>query len=62
MCEEESVFVNKESMFFRHQLRQNPLWQNDVLNQLSKEVYITIDLDAPVQPKKERGENQKSQY
>ncbi|MCU4177688.1 agmatinase [Carboxylicivirga sp. N1Y90] len=46
MCEEESVFVNKESMFFRHQLRQNPLWQNDVLNQLSKEVYITIDLDV----------------
>ena len=46
MCEEESVFADKEKMFFRYQLRQNPLWQNDVLNQLSENVYITIDLDV----------------
>lgn len=46
MCEEESVFVKPEKMFFRYQLRQNPAWQKDVLNQLSKDVYITIDLDV----------------
>lgn len=46
MCQEESSFVNDEKMFFRHQIRENSNWQSEVLNQLSHNVYITIDLDV----------------
>ncbi|MFV0365962.1 MAG: agmatinase [Mangrovibacterium sp.] len=46
MCEEESVYVEAEKMFFRYQVRQNPNWQADVLKQLTSKVYITIDLDV----------------
>jgi len=46
MCEAERLFVNADTMFFRYQIRQNPTWQNDVLKQLNKDVYITIDLDV----------------
>lgn len=46
MCQEESVFVDEDKMFFRYQIRQNPDWQNQVIEQLTKDVYITIDLDV----------------
>lgn len=46
MCEEESAYVNRDNMFFRYQIRHNKDWQNEVLKRLSKEVYITIDLDV----------------
>ncbi|MGQ1783586.1 MULTISPECIES: agmatinase [unclassified Saccharicrinis] len=46
MCEDESIYVDAEKMFFRHQLRKNKNWQKDVLKQMSKNVYITIDLDV----------------
>ncbi|TLX78259.1 agmatinase [Labilibacter sediminis] len=46
ICEEEKVFVYDNNMFFRHQIRENANWQNDVLGRLSKNVYITIDLDV----------------
>ncbi|MFV0521169.1 MAG: agmatinase [Mangrovibacterium sp.] len=46
MCEEESVHTEPQRIFFRYQIRQNPNWQNEVLKQLTKKVYITIDLDV----------------
>ncbi|GAF02271.1 agmatinase [Saccharicrinis fermentans] len=46
MCQEERVYVDPEKMFFRYQIRQNMDWQNDVMAQLSGDVYITIDLDV----------------
>lgn len=46
MCEEESVFVDSESMFFRQQLRSDKNWEKKALKQLKKSVYITIDLDV----------------
>lgn len=46
MCEEEKAFVDPDRMFFRHQIRKNENWKQDVLNQLSKNVYLTIDLDV----------------
>ena len=46
MCEGESIYIEDKKMFFRYQIRQNINWQNDVLQQLSKNVYITIDLDV----------------
>ncbi|MFV0290036.1 MAG: agmatinase [Mangrovibacterium sp.] len=46
MCEEESVHAEVNRMFYRYQIRQNSNWQDDVLKQLTKKVYITIDLDV----------------
>lgn len=46
MCQEERVYVNDEKMFFRYQIRHNNDWQNQVIKQLSTNVYITIDLDV----------------
>lgn len=46
MCEEESVHAKDQRMFFRYQIRQKPNWQAEVLKQLSRKVYITIDLDV----------------
>lgn len=46
MCEEESAFVDAERMFFRHQIRSDDHWENKALKQLSKNVYLTIDLDV----------------
>ena len=46
MCEEESIFVMDENMFFRHEIRENANWQENVLERLRKNVYITIDLDV----------------
>lgn len=46
MCEEEKAFVEPDRMFFRHQIRKNSNWKKDVLKKLSKNVYLTIDLDV----------------
>lgn len=46
MCEEESVYADADRVFFRYQIRENENWQDDVIKQLSKRVYITIDLDV----------------
>lgn len=46
MCQEESEYVVDERMFFRYQIRQDSEWQKKVLQELRKDVYITIDLDV----------------
>jgi len=46
MCEEEKAFVNADTMFFRHQIRKQKTWKKEVLKQLNKNVYLTIDLDV----------------
>lgn len=46
MCEAEKVYVNDDTMFYRHQIRKNKSWKKDVLKKLSKDVYLTIDLDV----------------
>lgn len=46
MCEEEKEFVDPSRMFFRHQIRNSKSWGKDVLKKLSKNVYLTIDLDV----------------
>lgn len=46
MCEDEKAFVDEDRMFFRHQIRENKNWKTDVLKKLSKNVYLTIDLDV----------------
>lgn len=46
MCEEEKMFVQPDRILFRHQIRKNMNWQKDVLKKLSRNVYLTIDLDV----------------
>ena len=43
---EEMEHVNKEQCFWAHQIAVNPTWIDDVLEKVSGNVYITIDLDA----------------
>lgn len=42
----ELPFVKEENFFTSYAIRKNPNWQDDVVNRLSGNVYITIDLDA----------------
>lgn len=42
----ELPFVKKENFFTSYAIRNNPNWQDDVVNRLTENVYITIDLDA----------------
>lgn len=42
----ELPFLNKEKLFTSYAIRNNKNWQEDVIEKLGKNVYITIDLDA----------------
>lgn len=42
----ELPFVNEDNMFTSYEIRSNDYWQEDVINCLGDNVYITIDLDA----------------
>jgi agmatinase len=46
MSAEELPFVDKERMFFSHELYYNKSLYKKALNKLSENVYITIDLDV----------------
>jgi len=46
MCVEEKENINPDRVFFMHQLRNNANWKKMVSDQLTKKVYITIDLDV----------------
>lgn len=46
MCIEEKEIMDSERIFFRQGIRTNANWMQEVSDQLSKNVYITIDLDA----------------
>lgn len=46
-CDVEEVqYVKKDNMFWAHEIHSNPNWIDDVLERVSGNVYITIDLDA----------------
>jgi len=38
--------MNKEKVFFAHEMATNDYWIEDVLQQLTENVFITFDLDA----------------
>ena len=39
-------FINKQKLFTSYAIRTNSNWQEEVVNCLGENVYITIDLDA----------------
>lgn len=46
MDAEEAQYLPEGRVFFAHEIANNENWINDVLEQVSGNVYITIDLDA----------------
>lgn len=46
MDAEEMQFAPKDQCFWAHEIHNNPNWIDDVLDKVSGNVYITIDLDA----------------
>lgn len=46
VCSEEKEFIQKDKIFYAHQLWQNNFWIEDVINTLNENVYLTIDLDG----------------
>jgi len=42
----EKIFLKKENCFFAHEIHTDPKWMNKVLNKLTDQVFITIDLDG----------------
>ncbi len=42
----EKAYMNREKVFFAHDIRSGMPWKNEVLDLLGDDVYITIDLDA----------------
>lgn len=42
----EKPFLNKEKCFFAHDIHKDKAWMNKALNRLTKNVFITIDLDV----------------
>ena len=46
MDAEEKQYLPKGRVFFAHEIAKNPNWIKDILDKVSGNVYITIDLDA----------------
>ena len=46
MASEEIKYLHEENLFTSYAIRCNKYWQEDVINCLGQNVYITIDLDA----------------
>ena len=46
MSIEEREFADKDRVFFAHQIYNNTNWMDKALSKLTKNVYITIDLDV----------------
>jgi agmatinase len=38
--------MKRENVFFAHEIRKNPEWMNEAVERMTRDVYITIDLDA----------------
>ena len=43
---EEKNVMNQDNVFFAHELASNEYWIDDVIEKLSKNVFISFDLDA----------------
>jgi len=46
VCSEEKGFIVPEKMFYAHHIQKSSTWIDDVMNQLTDNVYLTIDLDG----------------
>lgn len=46
MSSEELSNLDRQNTFFSHQIYDNPLWMDQVMEKLSGLIYITFDLDA----------------
>ncbi len=46
VCIEEKANIINENMFYSYQIQQDNEWIKKVINRLSKNVYLTIDLDG----------------
>lgn len=46
VCAEEKEFIVPEKMFYAHQIQKSSTWIDEVINQLTDNVYLTIDLDG----------------
>jgi len=42
----EKKFMNTENVFFAHQMAEDEFWQDKVMDLLTENVYITVDLDG----------------
>jgi agmatinase len=46
VCKEEKIFMDEKNVFYAHQLWQNNDWIDRVVDKLTGNVYLTIDLDG----------------
>ena len=46
VCIEEKPYIDEQNIFYAHQIRKSETWIQDVVNRLSPNVYLTIDLDC----------------
>lgn len=46
VCMEEKEFIDKESVFYAHQIRKDDTWMDKAIDRLNDHVYLTIDLDC----------------
>ena len=46
MDESENEFMNRDNVFFAHQMQTNDYWMDNAIDLMTDNVYITIDLDA----------------
>lgn len=46
VCAEEKDFIKEENIFYAHAIRNSKTWIFDVVNRLTSNVYLTVDLDC----------------
>lgn len=46
VCSEEKLFIIPQKIFYAHQIQKSTSWIDDVIDQLTDNVYLTIDLDG----------------
>lgn len=42
----ENKVMKRENVFFAHEMDTNPKWMNEAIDRMTRDVFITIDLDA----------------
>lgn len=46
VCVEEKDFIEEGNIFYAHTIRNSKTWISDVVNRLTSNVYLTVDLDC----------------
>jgi agmatinase len=46
VCTEEKEFIDKDAIFYTHQMRSDNSWMDKAIEKLKDNVYLTIDLDC----------------